>query len=154
MSSYINIKYRIKRNAEQQAMMKKLNDAKVLESYRDILMLSAIIAYNCGVYTEIKKLASDRVQMVNFTESDYNFFDLLAFAHTKDTKILESDEKYDIFANYANAGFPILIDKLGIDENTNITPQVARKLMHSIYKLVLTNGFVPNINDAESEIII
>ena len=56
MSFYVNLKYRIKRSADQQAMMQKLiNGNKVFNAYRDILVLSAVVGYVNHLDKENKK---------------------------------------------------------------------------------------------------
>ena len=142
MSFYVNSKYRIRRAAEQQEMMQKLLAGnKVFNAYRDILVLSAVIGYSNKAYKPVDKPASDGVLMQFFSQKDYDMIDLIAYAHTKRQNIVKDDEKYDIFANYANGGFPILIEKLGIDMNSEILEEDARKALIKYYSLLLSNGF-------------
>ncbi len=142
MSIYVNNQFRIKRNAAQQEDMQKLVAAKIFDGYKDILMVSAIIAYNVGSYIPIDKAAGDGVLMQFFSEKDYDIIDLIAYAHKKEQSIITTDEKYEIFSSYANAGFPILLDKLEITNIDDISQDEARKAQIRYYKLLLTNGFV------------
>ena len=59
MSIYVNNVYRIKRSASQQEKMQKIIRANIFESYKDILMISAVIGYNEKRYIPIEKAASD-----------------------------------------------------------------------------------------------
>ncbi len=141
MSSYVNNQYRIKRNAFQQEEMQKLTNAKVFEQYKDILMISAVIGFNNGLYRPIEKAASDGVLMQFFTPRDYDVIDLIAYAHKREQSVVNSDEKYEIFASYANAGFPVLADKLGIKDMDVIDAVTARKIQTKYYSLLLSNSF-------------
>lgn len=68
MSIYVNNVYRIKRSASQQEKMQKIIRANIFESYKDILMISAVIGYNEKRYIPIEKAASDGVLMSFFTQ--------------------------------------------------------------------------------------
>lgn len=141
MATYINNQFRVKRSALQQAMMQKLTHAGIFDAYKDILMISAIVGYINKQYTPIEKVASDGVQIQFFSPIDYDIMDLIAYAHKKEQNIINSDEKYDIFSRYANGGFPILVDRLGIDESEELDVEKVRKLLKRYYKLLLSNGF-------------
>ncbi len=141
MSIYVNNTFRIKRNALQQEAMKKLTDAKIFDGYKDILMISAVIGYSENKYVPIEKTASDGVLMQFFSEKDYDIMDLIAYAHEKDQRVIKSDKKYEIFANYANGGFPILLDKLDVLDKNEIDSETTRKALIRYYMLLLSNGF-------------
>ena len=115
-------------------------DLKIFQSYSQILMVSAIIGYNNRAYAEIQKAASDPVQITFFTEKDKDYMDFLAYAKTKDQSILSTSEKYAIFESYANGGFPILIDKLGVNFDE---PEKNDRLqiLKEYFKLLLNDGF-------------
>lgn len=140
MPVYTDSRYRIKRSAAQEEQMKYLiQDLKVFQSYPQLLMVSAIIGYNNNAYSEITR-SSEPVQVTFFSEKDKDFMDFIAYAHTKEQGILSKTEKYEIFENYANGGFPILVEKLGInfdepDKNNRL------EILKSYYTLLLTNGF-------------
>ncbi len=155
MSVYVNTHYRIKRSMDQQDMMQKLTaNNRIFESYRDILVLSAVIGYLNKKFIPIKSPASDGVLMQFFTENDYDLMDMIAFAHTKDQFVIKSDEKYEVFASYANGGFPILIEKLGIDNTTEIDPVIQRSLVTKLYAALLSKSFIKTIKDDEGELFI
>lgn len=141
MSIYVNNNFRIKRSASQQELMQKMIQAKIFSQYKDILMISAIIGYLNNRYLPIEKVASDGVLMQFFNDKDYNIIDLIAYSRKKEQSIIKSDEKYDIFSSYANGGFPILVKKLGIDQNKEITSDDAKKIVIKYYTLLLTKGF-------------
>lgn len=149
MSIYVSNTFRIKRNASQQEAMQRLVGAKIFDAYKDILMISAIIAFNIGRYSPIEKAASDGVLMQFFSAMDYDIIDLIAYAHKKEQNVITSNEKYEIFSAYANAGFPILLDKLEIFNNDEISQDEARKAQIRYYKLLLTNGFKLGYSDRE-----
>ena len=116
MSIFIDDRYRIKRNADQEEQMKYLiQDLKVFQSYSQILVVSAIIGYNNGAYVEIKKQASDTVLMNSFSQQSYDIMDFIAYARVKEQSILQKEDKYKIFESYANGGFPILLKELKVD---------------------------------------
>ena len=143
MSIYVNAKIRIKRNALHQEMMQKLTSGlKIFDSYRDILVLSAVIGFLNERYSPIEKVASDGVLMQFFTESDYDLMDLIAYAHSKEQSVLKSDEKYEIFSAYANGGFPILFEALEITQDTDIDESLQEGIMRKIYANILSNKFI------------
>lgn len=149
MSIYINNAFRIKRNAVQQDNMKQLIDAKIFDSYKDILMVSAVIAFNSAIYIPIQKAASDGVLMQFFSSKDYDIIDLIAYAHRKEQGVITSDEKYEIFSSYANAGFPLLLEKLELKGKEEISQDDARKAQIRYYKLLLSNGFKIRVSSEE-----
>ena len=133
--------YRFLRNAEQQEKMVQLRDLKIFPDYSKIMMASAIIGFKNGVYEEIKNRASDGVQLQFFTPEDLDVIDLIAYAHKKDQKILRDKEKYHIFESYANGGFPILYEKLGVNEDTTIDKR--EEILTKYYTLVKgKKGFI------------
>lgn len=141
MAVFTDARYRIKRSASQEEQMRYLfQDLKIFQSYSQILMVSAIIGYNNNAYAEIERAASDPVQITFFSEKDKDYMDFLAYARTKDQAILSTSEKYEIFESYANGGFPILVDKLGINFDE---PEKNDRLqiLKEYYKLLLIEGF-------------
>lgn len=140
MSFYVNPKIRIKRSADQQEMMQKLlSGNKIFDAYRDILVLSAIIGYVNKAYKPITRQASDGVLMQFFTETDYDLMDLIAYSHTQEQYILKSDDKYEVFAAYANGGFPILLELLDINEQTEIDTSRQEAILVKLASLLLTS---------------
>ena len=138
--------YRIKRSASQQEMMLKLThpSVKVFNQYKDILMISAIIGFNQKRFVPIEKAAQDGVLMQFFSERDYDIIELIAYSHKKEQAILKSEEKYEIFSGYANGGFPILIEKLGLndfDMEEMLTEEQGRILQKKYYSLLLAGEF-------------
>lgn len=116
MAVKTTLKYRFKRSKSQEPQMQYLvQDLRLFSSYSQILMISAITGFNNNVYSPVTSAASDTVQMTTFEDKDRDFIDFIAFVHKKEQSVLNSDEKYAIFEGYANAGFPILVEKLGID---------------------------------------
>ncbi len=141
MAIYTDPKYRIKRNAEHEEQMRYIiQELKLFQSYSQILMLSAVVGYSNELYIPIKNTASDGVLMQFFTQRDYDIMDFIAYAHKKEQSILRNNEKYEIFESYANGGFPLVMDKLGIDfvdKQNNDRTEILRKY----YTLLLTNDF-------------
>jgi len=140
MPVFTDSRYRIKRSAAQEEQMKYLiQELKIFQSYPQILMVSAIIGYNNKAYAEIQR-ASEPVQITFFSEKDKDFMDFLAYAHAKDQHILSTNEKYAVFENYANGGFPILVEKLGVNfDEPNKNNRL--EILKTYYTLLLTNGF-------------
>ena len=133
----IEITYRIKRNSEQEAAMNYLaQDLKVFKDYAHILLLSAIVGYNNDLFVPIKYPASDGVQLTFFTEQERDIIDLIAYGRKKEQSIVKNIEKYNIFESYANGGFDLLLDKLGIDLIDKIKNDRV-EILKKIYKLTL-----------------
>lgn len=151
MSIYVNSVLRIKRSASQQEKMLLLINNKVFDSYKDVLMISAIIGYNEKRYIPIEKAASDGVLMSFFKEKDYDIIDLIAYSHKKNQSIIKSDEKYEIFSAYANGGFPILLKKLNLEDATEISIEDARKAQCKYYSLLLSDDFLPKSTSIDDE---
>ena len=141
MSTYVNIRERIRRNGDQQDDMQKLRNSKIFETYRDILMISAILGYRNHVSTPLQKGGPDGVLMQFFTERDYDIMDMLAYAETKSPQIIKSDDKYEIFSSYANAGFPILKKILNLDLN-NITEADKRTALSTLLAALLNDDVI------------
>lgn len=141
MAIYTDPKYRIKRNAEHEEQMRYvIQELKLFQSYSQILMLCAVVGYSNELYIPIKNTASDGVLMQFFTQRDYDIMDFIAYAHKKEQSILRNNEKYEIFESYANGGFPLVMDKLGIDfvdKQNNDRTEILRRY----YTLLLTNDF-------------
>lgn len=143
MPVFTDTRYRIKRSAAQEEQMRYLiQDLKIFQSYPQLLMVSAIIGYNNNAYTEIARTA-EPVQVTYFSEPNekvLDFMDFLAYAHTKEQGILSKTEKYAVFENYANGGFPILVEKLGVNfDERNRNNRL--EILKSYYTLLLLNDF-------------
>ncbi|MCM3398215.1 hypothetical protein M3638_10305 [Oceanobacillus profundus] len=137
MAFLVNNRYRIRRNAQHEKVMQTLMDAKVFGTYRDILVISAIIGFNNEEKEPIEKAASDGVLMQFFKGNDYDLINLIAYADTGEKDILNQNEKYSIFEQYANGGFPILLELLDIvDDGTEIDRQ---KVLINYFNLI-TSG--------------
>ncbi len=118
MSIWTDPKYRIKRSAAQEKQMQYLSqDLKIFQSYSQIVMAASVVGYLNHAYEPITEPASDGILMQFFTQRDYDVMDFIAYAHKKEQAVLKTIEKYDIFAAYANGGFPILVKKLGVNFN-------------------------------------
>lgn len=135
--SFNDEKYRIKRSESQESRMRYLSKHRIMDSYADILALSAMIGYNNKVKIPIQKSAKDAVQMSFFDKKDLDLMNFIAYAETKSQKVLVPDsmEKYEIFESYANGGFEILWDELELDEHEDNIDQyeVATKLYNLVF---------------------
>lgn len=137
MSFLIDNRYRIRRSEHQEKDMQALSETKIFGNYRDILVASAIVGFNNESKEPIVKPASDGVLMQFFNENDYDLINLIAYADTGEKAILDKREKYKIFEEYANGGFPILLDLLDIvNDGVKIDRQ---KILINYFKL-LTSG--------------
>jgi dnd system-associated protein 4 len=139
LSDYVDLQYRFKRNSEHDDYMKFLiNEAKIFNEYKDVMMLSSLIGYENEAYLEINKSASDRVLMNFFDTEDLVLIDLLAYARTKDQNILFGREKYSIFENYYNGGFPILLRLLDLTESNLAKKEESyyKELTIKLYRII------------------
>jgi len=138
MSFFVDRKYRVRRNAEQEYLMSKLREAKIFTSYKDILMVSALVGFNNEIKEPILKPASDGVLLQFFNDNDIDLIDLIAYADTKSKEILSNSEKYKIFEEYANAGFPVLMSLLNIsDDGTDLN---RNSIIIKYFSLLISNS--------------
>lgn len=147
MTEFVDLQYRFKRNIEHENYMKYLiNDAKLFQQYKDIMMLSALIGYENNLYEDINKSASDGVLMSFFSHDDRVIIDLLAYAHTKDQHILQSREKYHIFEKYYNGGFVALLQLLDLTENhlTIYDEEFFKELALKLYRIIISYQIQPD----------
>lgn len=137
MAFLIDNKYRVKRNLEFEKQMKVLTDKKIFKNYSDILTVSAMIGYKKKQRIPFTKNA-ETVQLSFFSGNDLDLIDLLAFAETKDKQILNSKDKYQIFEEYANGGFPYLFESLEIDDLENFERE---SVLLTYFNLLSFNDF-------------
>lgn len=148
MALNINSRYRIKRSGEYEKQMQYLiQDLKVFQSYAQVLVISAIVGYNHKKFVPISKPASDGVLMQFFTDYDKDLINLIAYAHTKQQRILReedsSTEMYNIFESYANGGFPLLVGEGMLDiDFDNVEKNDRLAILRKYYTLLVTNGFL------------
>lgn len=117
-----------------------VNELKVFKSLSHLLVVSAVIGYNNHKHLEFDKNA-EPVLMNSFSERSYDVMNFLAYAYAKEQSVLKDQQQFVHFESYANGGFPILLDKLGVDlveKEKNDRKTIIRKY----YQLLLTNGFV------------
>lgn len=138
--------YRIKRNLDQEEQMQYLvRELKVFNSYSQILTISALIGYANGVHPSITKQA-EPVQVTFFEDREKEIMNFLAYMMEGNQSILQETSKdnpnrnkmYEAFENYANGGFPILCEKLGInfvEKNKNDRLTILQKY----YAILLQN---------------
>lgn len=145
-----NTKYRIKRNSKYAGLMRFLiDDKKVFGSYSEVLTFSAIVGFLNDAYLPMQKedISSDGVQMQFFTDTEQDFMNLIAYEKFGQQKILSTDEKFEIYESFANGGFPILLEILGIDpEDPNFDTKTI--ILNIANKLISHNneeGFKLNI---------
>ena len=142
MPIYFNEKYRIKRNAKYEDQMRYLQrELKLFSDYASILTVSAIIGFNNKLFVPIDTPAADGVQTQFFNPRCRDIMDLIAYAHEKKQSILSEDGKYTIFESYANGGFQLLINKLGIDFDVP-TNNDRETILEKYFKMLLLNEFV------------
>ena len=142
MAINIDARYRVRRNAEQEEQMRYIvQELKLFGSYAQVVIASAIVGYNFDAYVPFDKYASDGILMQFFAERDKDIINMIAYAKSKNQDILRKDplEMYRIFEAYANGGFPILMNKLGVDfvdktKNDRLT------LLRKYYSCLLSNS--------------
>ena len=141
MAFDIDQRYRIKRSQSQEDAMRYLvNELKVFKSLSHLLVVSAVIGYNNDQHNEFEKNA-EHVLMNSFSERSYDIMNFLAYAYVKEQSVLKEQKQFVHFESYAHGGFPILVDKLGIDlvdKSKNDRKTIIRKY----YQLLLTKGFI------------
>jgi dnd system-associated protein 4 len=149
LTDFVDLQYRFRRNAEHDEYMKFLiNDSKLFNQYKDVMMLSSLVGYENGLHIEFNKTAQDRVLMNFFDSEDLVLIDLIAYAHSKDQNIISNRAKYTIFENYYNGGFPILLklldlteDKLSIKEESYY-----KELSIKLYRIITNYKITPREN--------
>lgn len=129
--------YRVKRELGHQDMMLKLiREADLFKDYSKVLMISAIVGYINDSSEQIER-NGEPVQLSFFSERDRDIMDLLAYASTEDQSVLDREEKYEIFERYAKGGFPILLERLGVDEETEFDERTKQETVRRFYALLL-----------------
>lgn len=140
MAFDIDQRYRIKRSSEQEEDMRYLvNELKLFKSLSQLLVVSAVIGYKNHKLIKIEKNA-EPVLMNSFSPKSYDMMNFLAYATKKDQSVLRDDKQFEFFERYANGGFPILVDKLGInfiDKSKNNR----NELLTRYYSLLVSEGF-------------
>lgn len=142
MSTYFDT-YRVKRDIKHQDLMLKLQSRNggIFGGYPKLLMISSIVGYVNGAFVPIEKRA-EPVQLSFFSDRDREIMDLLAYAYTKNQSIVDKEEKYHIFESYANGGFPIFAEKIGVDESTVFDQKTREQVLKRYYSLLVRkNGF-------------
>ena len=56
----------------------------------------------------------------------------------------KDDKKYEIFENYANGGFPILLKKLNIKDLYNMNEDAVWKAQNCFYSLLMNDMLLPD----------
>lgn len=146
MAINIDNTYRINRNQDLDEQMRYLvRDLRIFNTYSQILTMSAILGYVNNEYVPFTNNA-ESVQMTFFTNREQELMNLLAYARVGNQSILQEKAKddpernkmYQIFEFYANGGFPILCQKLGVDfadksKNDRYT------ILHKYYSMLVSN---------------
>lgn len=146
MAINIDNTYRINRNQDLDEQMRYLvRDLRIFNTYSQILTMSAILGYVNNEYVPFTNNA-ESVQMTFFTNREQELMNLLAYAKVGNQSILqekakddpEKNKMYQIFEFYANGGFPILCQKLGVDfadksKNDRYT------ILHNYYNMLVSN---------------
>lgn len=137
-------KYRVRRNLEHDALYKYLiQDLNVFQNYPQLITISSIIGYlNGPEYCIPFDKSAETVQLQFFSERSRDLIDFIAYAHKKEQAILTSidEEKFHIFEGYANGGFNILIQKLGIDV-VDKTKNDRLEILRKYYILLLMEDY-------------
>lgn len=148
MAVFTDDAYRIKRSKTYEKQMKDLTSAKIFDSYRAILVLSATIGYYNDAFVPVDKPASDGVMVQFFKSHDKNMMDLLAFIKTKDPAFLFTTDKYHYFEGYANGGFPILLKILDFMDVEDYASSINRKeILMSLYTGLIAGDYILNDED-------
>lgn len=141
-----NSKYRVKRSKQYEESMRAVSKLKVFDGYPVLLMYSALLGYHNAVLDRFSR-ESEPVQLQFFENSDLNIMDFLCFMHEegKHNELLrdeDGNEKYMIFANYANAGYPILLKKLGISLQETVFDNAREKdIANKLFEILVNEEF-------------
>ena len=132
-----NPNYRIKRDEKYAESMEYLTQVvRLFPSYAVLMMFAAFAGYANDAFLPVKRsLASRGLHLSNFDAmpGGRELLELFAFAHTKSQDALATDAAYGAFEGYANAGYPLLLKKLGIQEGERLSEQRVSELTRKLY---------------------
>lgn len=113
---------RVRIAKDKAALVKALSDEKngTFQAYADVIVFAAALGAKRKKSVPLEEISKEPepIKQSIFANRGYDpVINLLAIAHTKDPKILASDETSEgeriiIFEEYANGGLEILEDKL------------------------------------------
>ncbi|WP_204573471.1 hypothetical protein [Collinsella intestinalis] len=109
---------------------------RLFPSYAVLMMFSAFTGYANDAFLPVERpLAGKGLHLSNFDSMPGGraLLDLFAFAHTKSQDALATDGAYEAFEGYANAGYPLLLQKLGIQEREQLSEQRVSGLIRRLY---------------------
>ena len=144
--------YRINRNIDQEDQMRYLiRDLRIFNSYSQILTISALIGYANNAFVSFSTSA-EPVLMQFFSNREQEIMNLIAYAHVKNQSILQEKPKgdpdrnkmYQIFEAYANGGFPILCQKLGVDF-ADKSKNDRYSILLKYYSMLISNNIIDMI---------
>lgn len=139
-----NPNYRINREERYGKSMEYLTqDAKLFPSYAVLLIYSALVGYENDAFLPVERpLPGMGIHLTNFDSipGGRELLDLLAFARMRSQEALATDESYKAFEGYANAGYPLLLQKLGIAEGEVLDDQRVVELTKHLYALSVPGG--------------
>jgi hypothetical protein len=139
-----NDKFRIRRSKQYDTLMKKVSRIRVFEGYPKLLLYSALFGYVNKAYSPFVQEA-ENVQLTFFQNVDRNIMDCLAFLFSEGRRDILTDkegkEKYMCFSYYANGGFPILMGKLEIDEDTIIDDAKEDEITYKLASILIQKDF-------------
>lgn len=140
----VNQRIRIRVNKKHEAAIKLLINSKLFQTRGEVIVASSIVGYNAKAYEpDFEDNASDRILMNQFNDRCYDIINFLAYARTQQQSVLKDGdnftEKYTIFEGYANGGFPILLEKLGVDIN-NLQDFDQLEMLQKYYQLLKTGS--------------
>lgn len=139
-----NPNYRILRDQKYEEPMRYLTqEVRLFSNYATLLIYSAFAGYENDAFEPVSHpLAGMGVHLSNFDglPGGRELLSLFAFARSKRQDALANDEMYKAFEGYANAGFPILLKKLGIEEGKRLSEVRVDELARHLYTLMLQPG--------------
>ena len=145
-----NLNYRIRRSERYSQYYAKLKSLRCFKDYAGVLMYSALFGF-------INSKSSDDggwvgsgagILMQFFSDIDKDIWDCLAYDKSKGKQSIITDEegkeKFRVFEEYANAGFPIMLRKLGIEDtnpNVEFTKLEEERIANTLYSILLNEDF-------------
>ena len=132
-----NPNYRIKRDERFADSMEYLTqEVRLFPSYAVLMMFAAFAGHANDVFLPVERpLAGKGLHLSNFDSmpGGRELLDLFAFVHTKSQDALATDAGYEAFEGYANAGYPLLLQKLGIQEGERLSERRVGELVLKLY---------------------
>ncbi len=111
------MKNSIARSDEYEKFYKALGNSQdsIFDTLKDVMVFCAVLALRKNLSAKpFEKRGGDPIRLDIFKSDDRNIIDIIALTVKNDLSILteeQSDEKYTLFEEYANAGMAYLVER-------------------------------------------